>query len=256
MYTYSITFFFNLDGKRVGGKKQVFGLISALSKKFKFYLLLYGKKPIEHEEISISSSYSFGNNFFAFTLTQKFLYTWSTFFLIRKEKIDIVYNRGINNLFNISLCCKILDTKCIFHVASDHHLSKLRANFFSLNYKSQIKDMLVICQNDKQHNMCLDNNVTAFKVSNFVQFRQKNQAMKFNNPTVIWIRNIKSKKQPMLILELAKLLPDLKFLVLGGKVEESLYKQFIRVSKKLKNLKYLGFKRDFGKNFTEITFPY
>lgn len=61
--------------------------------------------------------------------------------------------------------------------------------------------------------------------------------------TVLWVGTIRSLKQPELFLEIAKLLPHVKCIMIGGVTnsEAELYTTIERKSKSLSNLSFLGF---------------
>ena len=61
--------------------------------------------------------------------------------------------------------------------------------------------------------------------------------------TILWVANIKRKKDPNTFIDLAKQMPDEKFVMVGGKVEghEDLFEYVTRESDKLPNLNFKGF---------------
>lgn len=61
--------------------------------------------------------------------------------------------------------------------------------------------------------------------------------------TILWVANIKKKKDPKTFIDLAKQMPDENFVMVGGKVEghEDLFEYVTRESEKLPNLNFKGF---------------
>lgn len=62
---------------------------------------------------------------------------------------------------------------------------------------------------------------------------------KINN-RVIFVGTITDRKDPILILETAKLLNDIEFIFIGRNFNDSYFKKFIQIANSLNNVKYLG----------------
>jgi len=57
---------------------------------------------------------------------------------------------------------------------------------------------------------------------------------------VIFVGTITERKDPILILETAKILKDIKFVFIGRNFNDQYFKNFIQIAKSLNNVKYLG----------------
>ena len=57
---------------------------------------------------------------------------------------------------------------------------------------------------------------------------------------LIFIGTITERKDPILILETAKLLPDFEFIFIGRNFNDNYFKEFIKIANGLKNVKYVG----------------
>ncbi|MCS7245400.1 MAG: glycosyltransferase family 4 protein [candidate division WOR-3 bacterium] len=71
-------------------------------------------------------------------------------------------------------------------------------------------------------------------------FTRKMEENKNIKNKVIFVGTITDGKNPILVLEVAKLLSEINFVIVGRHFNDSYYKKFYEISKTLKNVSYLG----------------
>lgn len=102
---------------------------------------------------------------------------------------------------------------------------------------------LIISQNKFQkEKLSKKFGVKSYIIRNAFNLPPKREVDKKESGTILWIGTIRFVKQPALFLQLAKSFPQEKFVMIGGKGEDSeLYEQIKSSSKNIKNLDFVGF---------------
>lgn len=192
----------------------------------------------------------------------QFFYLFYSYKILRKVKPDIVICRGgkNRNLLFVAFWCRLLHIKLVQFQGSDLDLLPLDSRFSSrMNewlYKLGLKlTKYVVVQND-------------FQESDFHQHISNRAVLKLPNiwsskiPTegnppnikdyVLWVGNFRTVKNPMMVVEVARLLPQITFLVIGAPNDLKLYEQVqAEANKDVPNVKLLG-----GKPFREMNVYY
>lgn len=186
-----------------------------------------------------------------------FLYFVFSFWVLIKVRPDIVITRGgkNRNLYFISICCKILKIEQVHFMGSDKDLTNEYDSFSDKMNKSLFRKGLalvnnVIAQNEFQ---CAELNNKLHKkkillIPNIwgdiaLGCNDQNELIHSDN-YILWIGNIKHLKQPLMVLDIAKRLPNYHFIMIGGNQDSFLYEKCIEKSSEINNLDFLG-----GKNF-------
>ena len=181
---------------------------------------------------------------------------------LRRVKPEVIILRGgkNRNLLFLAFWCRLLRIKLVQFQGSDLDLLPLDSQFSSrMNewmYKLGLKmTQYVVVQND-------------FQESDYHQHISKQAVLKIpnvwssqipasgTNPNmkdyVLWVGNFRTVKKPMMVVEVARLLPQITFLIIGAPNDKKLYEQVqAEVEKDAPNVKLLG-----GKPFREMNVYY
>jgi glycosyltransferase involved in cell wall biosynthesis len=150
---------------------------------------------------------------------------------------------GLNLLFYLS---KILKFKLIHTLASD--LEVLTEGIHKLSSFQKVLKKLdfVIAQNEYQK-LVFKKNIRNIEIPVIPNIWDSSIFESMNKTTdlffdVIWVGNIRHIKRPEYFLELARAYPDLKFGMIGIKIEKNLYEICKSASEELSNLQLLGYR--------------
>jgi glycosyltransferase involved in cell wall biosynthesis len=178
---------------------------------------------------------------------KKMLLIWKK---LKEVNADIYFYRagspGISSIF-----CKLNQKKIIKSIASDAEVTgeSIHPKNWFIDYLLKIGNFLdiklsnkVISQNDFQKsNIKSRYGIESIIIKNAFNIPTKN-SIEDTHEYVLWVGTIRSVKQPHLFLKVAERFPHCKFLMIGGEGGSSeLFKDIQNVSKKIKNLKFLGF---------------
>ena len=225
-------------GKHVGGAELQSWIIArelAKDRKFKVYFIV--KAPEDGIEIV--------NNVTVFKV--RYRNPIIGYLKILKAMIninaDVYYQRtgGIATIF-VSFFCRIFKKRFIFHVSRDEQLDRGypydKPIFIKKLYKISVNlaDTIIV-QNSYQKRKIHYGKV--FLIPNIIEV--KNIDIKKDN-YILWVASISNAKKPELFIELAKRLPEYKFIMIGNVSDKRLYEKIKDEMNKIKNLKYLGFK--------------
>lgn len=101
----------------------------------------------------------------------------------------------------------------------------------------------VVVQNENQKKLLKKNfGVEGKYIRNPIPLKEMHEISNKSDPaTVLWVGSLSEVKQPELFVELAKTVPEAKFIMIGGKSgSKELYDIMISSSNYLKNFEYLG----------------
>ena len=181
-------------------------------------------------------------------------YFWN---ILSKPGADIYYQRCAGTVTgSLSLYCLIRRKKFIYSIASrsDVDGTVIHDSYFSgcprllriIPKASFVLGLLcagcVVAQNTEQQ-ILLRKNYRKKSVLIKSLYRKPEHSHRSDHPTeIIWISSIQKMKQPELFLELARLLPDTRFRMIGGaSVDREYYEQIKNEAEKIPNLAFTGF---------------
>lgn len=165
--------------------------------------------------------------------------------LYKMDPDIIIQSPGSVFSWLLSIFSKLKNKKFILVAASDLNVS----NHLKLQ---NIKDILrlpyifamktadyVICQTETQKELLKDySGINGIVIKNlFIETTARN-CNEVHEKTVLWVGRIIKSKRPEIYLELAKKLPEFKFIMIGGSVksEQNLYDLIELETKKINNL--------------------
>lgn len=184
-------------------------------------------------------------------LLSKIMHLWRAF---KKSDSDIYFHYG-DSLGIISIFTYLMGKKSIYKIASDVLLDRnLIINeikeFKSSKFNSRvignwidIKLSNAIClQNQYQFKMLKKRyNKNGKIIKNHIKINDMDLDKKSKIPIVLWVGSMAEVKQPWLVIELAKMMPSVKFQMIGGyQGDPTLYNNMKRQSEKLENFEFLG----------------
>ncbi len=175
------------------------------------------------------------------------------FFIYKKMKevdADIYFCRagspGISSIF-----CKLNKKILIKSIATDAEVAReslIKKNWF-IDYLLKIANWLdlklsdtIVSQSEFQklklkERFNLNSTVIKNSLDVSLQFNKKS-----SGDYLLWVGTIRSIKQPELLLKVAQYFPDYKFVIIGGKGENSEYfKKIKNTAEKIKNINFKGF---------------
>ncbi|MCG8570337.1 MAG: glycosyltransferase [Spirochaetes bacterium] len=201
----------------------------------------YGQNNKElYKNIEIWKSFSFNNN--TIVKMKKF------FSAFLKLNADIYIQRTMTSFsWLIALLCKIMKKKFIYMIASDsevdleYNLYKNRLSFYLsiLTFKFSSH---VISQNERQKKILERNKINNITIKSSCEIIHNHPFQK-NKEYYLWIGRADEVKQPEIFIELAKLLPNINFVMICPKstnLSKDDYSVLIDKAKKYKNLTFIN----------------
>lgn len=155
----------------------------------------------------------------------------------------------------VSLFCMFNRKKFIYEIASDAKVDRnvitkknrqYSRSALSLDNIFGLLDIklshLIIVQSEVQKKLLLDNFQRDGEVIKMIfPFPQNYKINKSDPKIILWVGSMSEVKQPLLFLELARLLPDYKFQMIGGNTgDHNLSEQINNFSKSLPNVDLFG----------------
>lgn len=172
-----------------------------------------------------------------------------------KANADIYFHAG-GMAGSISPFCRLMRKKYVYEIASDALLNgaiikcdskEFKKSKFNLSRIGNWLDIkladVIVVQTKHQRNLLKDNyHKNGFLIKMPFQISNKKIKKNLSVPIVLWVGSMAKVKQPELILELARRIPFLKFIIIGGHSEEnkSLFDDISKEAKKLENTDFLG----------------
>ncbi|MCA9401731.1 MAG: glycosyltransferase family 4 protein [Candidatus Omnitrophica bacterium] len=169
---------------------------------------------------------------------------WSA---LKKSSADIFYVRSAGFILAVVVCFAQLSHKKVVYCGADDRdfdLEKLRLPTFrdKVMYVFGLKKAnAIIVQNNTQKKLLTKNfRKNGMKIYNGLPANKEELA---RGDAILWVANIREKKQPKLFLELVKRFPHEQFVMIGGKSvhEDYLYQTVLTEADKLPNLTFKGF---------------
>ena len=184
-------------------------------------------------------------------LLSKIRYLWNAF---KKSDSDIYFHYG-DSAGILSIFAYIMGKRSVYKIASDVLLDRSLIisdikEFKSSKFNSRavgnwidIKLSSAIClQNQYQSKMLKKGyNKNGKIIKNHIEIKDVNLDKKSKIPIILWVGSMAEVKQPWMVVELAKMMPSVKFQMIGGyQGDPALYNYIKRQSKELKNFEFLG----------------
>ncbi|MEN4017756.1 MAG: glycosyltransferase family 4 protein [Methanobacterium sp.] len=227
-------------------------LASELSKRgYKITLITYNEGGPSEEFINgikVIKTYSpeVQTNFFS-----KMRYLWKA---LKKSDSDIYFHYG-DSLGIIPTFANLMGKKSVYKIASDvlvnrnliiNEIKEFKSSKFNsrvIGNWIDIKFSHAIClQNQYQSEMLKKGyNKKGKIIKSHIKLKDPDPAKKSEFPIVLWVGSMAEVKQPWLVIEFAKMMPWVKFQMIGGyQGDPTLYNNIKKQAAKLKNFEFLG----------------
>ncbi len=227
-------------------------LASTLSKKgYKVTIITYNEGgPLEEfiEDIKVVKIYSPASKI---NLLSKIKHLWNAF---KKSDSDIYFHYG-DSAGILSIFTYLSGKRSIYKIASDVLLDRNLITgeikeFKSSKFNSRvignwidIKLSSAICLQNQYQSKMLEKgyNKNGKIIKNHIEIKDVDLDKKSKIPIILWVGSMAEVKQPWLVLKLAKMMPWVKFQVIGGyQGDPTLYNYMKKQSEELKNFEFLG----------------
>ena len=172
---------------------------------------------------------------------------WSA---MKKARADIYYQRCAGMYTGlVALFCKTHKKKMIYSIAHDTDLMPgkelLKYQRDKITYRWGLKQAdVIIAQTPEQQRLCRENlgRDSLYIKSCYEPPRDSPQKKKTD---VLWVSTIRPFKQPEFFIQLARKLPEYRFMMVGGpassKIDDPYFMQISELAKSLPNLVFVGF---------------
>jgi glycosyltransferase involved in cell wall biosynthesis len=176
---------------------------------------------------------------------------WFFIDAIRASRAEIILDRGSSRITGmLYLTSRILRMKFILAVASDVNLDResadpsFRRTWERWLYRKAVAGADAIVLQKKQQDAILKLNYgrAGVVICSLLLFEPASQqAAGRSHGNVVWISNLHAYKQPLMFIDLARRMPDVPFVMVGGSREATLSEEILQKSRAVPNLEYRGF---------------
>lgn len=166
---------------------------------------------------------------------------------------DVCYRRSLDfEILPLSLYCSVADTRFVYGIAHDDELTDTPHKFETgikstkpykwLNRRALSNAGAVIAQNPAQYELATERLQTDVHLIPNCYVGEQTDPIEwpYESPVVFWAARFQPWKQPDLVAELARDLPEVTFVMAGGPGDEELFARLDRRSETLDNLEVLG----------------
>ncbi|MFO8067855.1 MAG: glycosyltransferase [Bacteroidales bacterium] len=170
-------------------------------------------------------------------------------FLIFRYRPEIIIIRGATRALSyLSLYAKLTNTKIVFFAASDSDLQISKELIAADHDKKLFRYGLkrvdsFILQNNLQQALLLKNyNKSGLVIPN-IWDKDRWQHLETDSGLedyILWVSNFRYLKRPQWFIDIAKKMPHLNFVMVGGPVDKELFETCESVVEEIPNLSFLG----------------
>jgi glycosyltransferase involved in cell wall biosynthesis len=223
-----------------GVEVDIFILAKELAKDKRFSVSIitgdFGQGDVEeYNQVKIFKSYKYEES-----KIKHIIKLWK---IMKKVDADIYFQEGAGMITGIiSLFCKRYKKKFIYRTASsrDSNQSFIKENLIEgIFYNEGIKHAnLIITQNEEdKKNLLKFHKIDAKVINNLTEINKKGKTKK---KYILWVGRSDRIKQPEKFMELARSLPQEKFLMICPASNINAVKSIDNEAKKIKNLEFIG----------------
>jgi len=172
---------------------------------------------------------------------------------MKKANTPIYYHHG-GAAGIVSLFCKVMKRKLVWHIAHDKYVNREQENFMLIDRFGSWLDIkladIIVAQSEYQMATLKKKfGKDSLIIKNHFKITDQGIPDKAKPPIVLWVGTMAKMKQPELFLKLAKAIPDATFKMIGGPSnDQEPYKQAKEISKNFKNVDFLGFVQSYEIN--------
>ncbi|MFZ3069226.1 MAG: glycosyltransferase family 4 protein [Microgenomates group bacterium] len=241
---FSFSYFSNDSTVSIGGTESQLGQISEIlstNKNFKIKFIVgdFGTVNQKKKNIEIIKSISLKKNIFNILAVPFVL--WKS--LVKADSDIFISSSAGFEIGLIALFCKIYGKRFIFRSASSvdctNEKIRLMGYFFGQVYRyGLINADIVIVQNKQQKSdLKKFHNKNSIVIRNGINIEN---SIKAKGEYILWVGSAREVKQPNLFLQLCRLLPDNKFVMIMPKSSNRiLWNTIYNESKYINNLKFV-----------------
>lgn len=176
---------------------------------------------------------------------------FTAFFIILIKNPSLVISRAkVPELKHIQFLSKIFGFKLVHMLASDDDVMP-DENGIKTKFQNALQSVdYVIAQNTIQKELYNQHfrNTDIPIIPNIWESKIGNTLLNEKNSDFIWVSNFGKNKRPLWFIELAKSLPQYKFVMIGSAFDASLYQECEKLAEQLPNLQLFGYKSLFEVN--------
>jgi len=169
------------------------------------------------------------------------------FYIVIKLRPDLILLRGATrDLFFLNILAKIYRIKIVSFFASNSDLEKgnelIKRKLERLLYRYGIKmTQYLIVQNHYQSSMLKSlYKKESIIIPNIWLKKDIDEELHSKRELILWVSNFRELKRPEWFIELAKLMPNQKFTMVGGPNDNKLYERCKNICSTIDNVNFLG----------------
>ena len=185
---------------------------------------------------------------------QAFQAASGTFSVLKRIDPDVCYFRVLDfEMFPTLLYCKLFDSKFVYGFSHDNEVTRDPNSLTgpikgSTPYLYLMREALsaadaLIAQNQFQYENAsrLFDAETHLVPNGYIDPDVQPSSGSTETPMVLWVSRFRSFKRPELVLDIAKQVPNARFVLIGSKNNESLYERITEASQALDNVEVVGY---------------
>jgi glycosyltransferase involved in cell wall biosynthesis len=165
---------------------------------------------------------------------------------MKKANSPIYYHHG-GAAGIVSLFCKVMRRKLVWHIAHDKYVNRKQENFIPADRFGSWLDIkladTIVAQSRYQREMLKKKfGRNSLIIKNHFQIIKQHKPEKVKPPVVLWVGTMANMKQPELFPKLALEIPEAMFKMIGGPSDDQgPYNNAKEMSENIENMQFLGF---------------
>ncbi|TFH47247.1 MAG: glycosyltransferase [ANME-2 cluster archaeon] len=165
---------------------------------------------------------------------------------MKKANTPIYYHHG-GAAGIVSLFCKVMKRKLVWHIAHDKYVNREQENFMLIDRFGSWLDIkladIIVAQSEYQRTILKKKfGRISTIIKNHFQIIKQDRPEKEKPPVVLWVGTMAKMKQPELFPKLTQEIPEAMFKMVGGPSDDQgPYIHAKEMSKSIKNINFLGF---------------
>lgn len=177
-----------------------------------------------------------------------------TLSVLKRIDPDVCYFRVLDfEIFPTVLYCKLFDSRFVYGFSHDNEVTRDPNTLTgpikgSTPYLYLMREALsaadaLIAQNQFQYENAsrLFDTETHLIPNGYIDPEVETETTATEPPMVLWVSRFRSFKRPEVVLEIAKQVPDARFVLIGSKNNESLYDRITAEAQALDNVDVVGY---------------
>ena len=172
----------------------------------------------------------------------KAFYIWRA---MKKANAPIYYHHG-GAAGVVSLFCRTMGRKLVWHIAHDKFVTRAPGNFplldrFSSWLDIKLADVIIALNEFQKRTLKEKFGKDSLLIKNHLILTKQGAVKKAKPAIVLYVGAMAKMKQPELFIRLAEAIPEARFQMIGGPSDLNYYNKIKELSAKIPNLEFLGF---------------